>query len=561
MAESKQKMAASSPETRDQSKRFVARITIRATDFEDSSVCLVVRRRPFTVLVPSHAITALEDGLAESIRIDGARQKGAEIIPCAVLERDHLSLVRFHGKAPPRLVPARIPRIPSSAVPGKRVTLIVSEGGTSNTKIGTLLETKLLGSQVTLRTDIPVVPGQSGSPLFVGRRLCGICMGRERDDRAVAVRLSHEGLRELRRLRHGWARSLLPVSACVASLALAAVSIPLAAGVLALALILLLIRSWTSFSLAGVEGPPNKPRPRGLYVHSITASNGHAFTLRRTWRRTFATCISWWTLFPSRVGGESDHIAVGTRNEEGTAAYIHLLDRKGRIRWKYTVPDGECVYNGDESFDGYHVYRVYAADLTGDGRSEIIVIFIHNNWYPCKLMVFALDGEILGEYWHPGFLRIAGVGYVGGNRVPLLVATGHNNRFRGSSPVNPQAVFAFRGAGLRGQGPPYTGHAPCGNELWYYLVPSTVEGAKIECAEILFTDCNGDGRNEIRVQTEDGRYYYLDVHGHVVRTDVGDNFLLRYGHGDLPDLQPVALRKNESDEAVAKVRLRVNRTP
>ena len=542
MAHFRRPLKDASPVTQRRSMRFVAQLSIESPEFVDTAVCLVVRRKPFTVLVPSHALTALEEGLARSIRIDGHRRIGAEIVPCAVLERDHLSLVRFHGKAPACLAPARFPRVPVAAIPGQNATLIGPSKDSHQRHTGRLVEAKLQGSHVTLRTDIAVVPGQSGSPLFVQQRLCGICMGREREDHAVAVLLSHEGLRELRRLQSEWVRGLLPVSVCLATLALAAVSIPLAAGVLALGLILLAIRSWTGFSLAGVEGPPNKPSPRGLYVDTITASNGHAFTLRRTWRRTFATCISWWTLFPSRVGGESDHIAVGTRNEEGTAAYVHLLDRRGRLRWKYTVPDGECVYNGDESFDGYHVYRVYAADLTGDGRSEIIAIFIHNNWYPCKLVVFDLDGRILGEYWHPGFLRIVGVGTVGDSQEPILVATGNNNRFRDSSPVNPQAVFAFRGARLRGQGPPYTGCAPCGNELWYYLVPSTVEGVKIECAEILFTDCNGDGHNEIRIQTEDGRYYYLDADGHVLWTDVGDDFLRRYGHDNVPDLHSVALR-------------------
>lgn len=511
-------------------KGFVARIVIRSSEYEEVGTSIILRKKPLTVLVPSHVCVSIEEGTAQSVCIDSVEYEDFYLLPTPFLEREHLSVLQLDGRRKHDLDAVSIPRKQPQLRSGLRLSCLrKKEQGELSVVSGSLTEVVEKGVETTLVTNLSASPGDSGSPILVGDTLAGICVGMTMVDgknSAVAVPLSSMLLRELRRI----------------ALRTRRVAIALAFAVVLLAFGGLAARSWTSFDLAGVDGPMNTAEDVES-PNTITAYNGQIITLRPTWKRTFPTSVRWWVPFSSIVGEKHDRIAIGTRIEEGTPGSLFLLDNLGRVVWSYTVPDGECIFNDEtETYNGFYVYRVFVGDITGDRRNEVIASFVHNAWYPCKIVVFNLEGDVLGEYWHPGYLRTFAVGGVGDAEKPMLIMTGSNNRFRPEgSPWNPQGLMAFSSAAIAGQAPPYTGTGAKGNELWYYLLPDVDTDHKSKIDDIVIADSDGNGSTEILAHTDDGRFYYLNEFGEVLRVDLGDDFLKEFGHVDAPELRWVEL--------------------
>ena len=460
----------------------------------------------------------VEDLEAELLKIDGSLN-----IRC-------LSILQLKGPRQDNLRAISIPRKPVHLKRGIRLHCLRGASHSAPTAAsGTLTDIVEKGIETTLVTDLEASPGDSGSPVLVEGRLIGVCVGMTLTDnkkQAVAVPLSNIVLRELRKITLRTRR--IATTAALATLLLILGS--------------LAIRSWTTFELAGVDGPMNTAQDVES-PNTITAYNGQVLTFRPTWKRTFPTSVRWWVPFSSAAGENQDRIAIGTRIEEGIPGSLFLLDNMGRILWSYTVPDGECVFSDEtQTYDGFYVYRVFVGDITGDGRNEVLASFVHNDWFPCKIVVFSLEGELLGEYWHPGYLRTFAVGRVGTSDKPMLILTGSNNRFRpADSPWNPQGLMAFPGADLSGQAPPYTGSAEPSHELWYYLLQNMDSEHNSLIDNIVIADSDGDGITEILAHADDGRFYYLNEDGEVLRVDLGDDFLKEFGYVDAPPLVQVEL--------------------
>lgn len=116
-------------------------------------------------------------------------------------------------------------------------------------------------------------------------------------------------------------------------------------------------------------------------------------------------------------------------------------------------------------------------------------MFDHAPFFPSKLVVFALDGRILAEYWHPGYIRMVATGKLGKDQSPYVVASASYNALR-TSFWNPQTLFAFRGLDIAGQAPPYRGAAPHGTEAWHYVIPYMDENHRPKAGSIDFLDTN-----------------------------------------------------------------------
>ncbi len=508
----------------------VAEIVIHSSEYEEKGACIILRRNPLTVLVPSHVCVAIEDGTAQKICINSIECDEFRLLPAPFLEREHLSVLQLKVRHRHNLKAVPIPRKEAKLKTGTTLQCLRSSGHENVAVVsGSLRDIVERGEETTLITDIPAAPGDSGNPVLIDDQLVGICVGMtgaEDKRTAVAVPLSGTVLRELRKISLRTRRMV--TTAAVASILLIFGS--------------LAIRSWTTFELAGVDGPMNTAQDVES-PNTITAYNGQVLTLRPTWKRTFPTSVRWWVPFSSAVGDNQDRIAIGTRIEQGIPGSLFVLDNMGRILWSYTVPDGECVFSDEtQTYDGFYVYRVFVGDITGDGRNEVLASFVHNDWFPCKIVVFNLDGELLGEYWHPGYLRTFAVGSVGSSAEPLLIMTGSNNRFRPEdSPWNPQGLMAFTGASLSGQAPPYTGSAEPAHELWYYLLQNMDSEHNSLIDNIVIADSDGNGSTEILAHADDGRFYYLNESGEVIRVDLGDDFLKEFGYVDAPELVWVEL--------------------
>lgn len=512
----------------------VVRIVIHADHCTDEGVGIVVLGKPLTVLVPSHLVLLIEDGEATSIDVGGEIYERAEILSAPTLSGDQLSLLRFRGRYRRRHIPSRIPKHSVVLDAGQPLTLhLPSDSDPHAHRVGTVLAVRGAGDGASITTNIPVVKGESGSALCVSGQLAAVCQGMSVGDSggtAIAVPLSTDALHMLRNLQRRRAVSTLSL---LIGLTLA----------LIMSFIGWFIWSWQAFIPSSYE-----LHAEGAYMQ---VNNVKRFTVRPSWRRAFETEIYKAALVPTHTGKPPDLIAVGTKVHSGVSGAIILLDRLGRERWRYSVPDGECIYSIEsKAFDKYLVGHISFGDLNRDGRNELVVAFMHEHDEPCKLMVFDLDGSILAEYWHPGYVRTTVIGPVGTqDSAPLLVVTASNNPLK-TAWWNPQTLFAFRGLDISGQAPPYhdIGGVPVdyppGTELWYRQIENpNGEEVRAKCYKLDIVDIDADGSTEIRATLTDGRFYYLDVDGNTVRVDEGDRWHQLFGDLEPPPLESVPLRR------------------
>ncbi|MCK5828451.1 hypothetical protein KAH43_08015, partial [Candidatus Bipolaricaulota bacterium] len=185
---------------------------------------------------------------------------------------------------------------------------------------------------------------------------------------------------------------------------------------------------------------------------------------------------------------------------------------------------------------------IYTSDLDQDGITELLVVFVHTHFFPCKLVVFSMSGDILAEYWHPGYIRTIDTGKVGKSEDVLVVVSASNNALK-TDFWNPQTLFAFRGLDISGQAPPYTGTvgdsttlAP-GRELWTWVIVNVDPlSLRAKCTNFNITDVDGNGLNEIEAPLSDRRFYYFNEFGDVLDVQVGDSW-----ERDFPNTAPPPL--------------------
>jgi len=490
----------------------VVRVTIQAPDWQDSGIGIVIAQHPLTLLVPSHLIELVNQGQSEEIQVNGVGYENAKILPTPALQRDHLSVLQFPKKYHKDLASAHLPRQGLLLTPGQPISLqrMTSESCAS----GTVVDVREQGDGRSIITDIEVSTGDSGSPLLVSGKLAAICQGmiqREGSGNAVAVPLSSDSLAELKKVSR---RYRVSVIGTLISIFIAAV----------LSLVGFAVYSASSFTLADIAVAEDGS--------SVTAANAQAVTLNSSWTRSFDTAIRRSLMLSSVTDGRVDRVAIGTVCTEGINGAITLLNSNGSPLWSYSVPDGECIYSGAEreAYNGFTVDRIYTSDLDQDGTTELLVVFVHRHFFPCKLVVFSMSGYILAEYWHPGYIRTIDTGKVGKSEDVLVVVSASNNALK-TDFWNPQTLFAFRGLNISGQAPPYTGTvgdsttlAP-GSELWTWVIVNVDPlSFRATCTYFNITDVDGDSLNEIEAPLSDRRFYYFNEFGDVLDVQVGDSW-------------------------------------
>jgi hypothetical protein len=142
---------------------------------------------------------------------------------------------------------------------------------------------------------------------------------------------------------------------------------------------------------------------------------------------------------------------------------VSFVDDDGAVRWTVDVDDGATgVYWPDAS---YRVVAAIRADLTGDGRREVVIAANHEIWFPSQIVAVAVDtGEVIARYWHPGHLRAFAATE---QPVRAVVAAGGNNDLDAAT----VAILAY---GTSGQAPPHRGDvAPAAVHLGYAVLPES----------------------------------------------------------------------------------------
>lgn len=162
--------------------------------------------------------------------------------------------------------------------------------------------------------------------------------------------------------------------------------------------------------------------------------------------------------------------ALRRKSDQTGEGRLYCFDRKGVKRWEF-LAGGPLVCGGRVFSPDYRLAGFVVRDHDGDGRLEIVTEAFHAPDWPCQLAVLDCEGKKIGGYWHAGYLREIVYRDIDGDGREELIVVGVNNEYRGG------CVVVFDPRDVRG-GSPQTGEFACagvgpGSEIYYVTTPYT----------------------------------------------------------------------------------------
>ena len=158
------------------------------------------------------------------------------------------------------------------------------------------------------------------------------------------------------------------------------------------------------------------------------------------------------------------------RLDQTGEGWLYCYDRSGAERWRFRA-GGELRCPDKVHSADYRVYGFHCHDLDGDGRLETVVYSYQAPDWPCYLTVLDSAGRRVGEYLNAGYLRHHVFQDLDGDGREEMIVVGVNNEYRGG------CVIVFDPRDVRGASP-QTGEFACpgvgpGSELYYVTTPYT----------------------------------------------------------------------------------------
>lgn len=134
-------------------------------------------------------------------------------------------------------------------------------------------------------------------------------------------------------------------------------------------------------------------------------------------------------------GGRAVAYGLHGTNDDGGTVFVRSLTN-GDLRWSYQ-PDLEEVSRVFEvaprlkgAFSAHGSFRVRAlllADLDGDDVDELIVVHLHNSWFPAIVSALDSGGDRIGSYYLPGHSYAVRVTDLDGDGRDEVIAGGTDN--------------------------------------------------------------------------------------------------------------------------------------
>jgi hypothetical protein len=175
----------------------------------------------------------------------------------------------------------------------------------------------------------------------------------------------------------------------------------------------------------------------------------------------------------SDIDGDGDVEVLITpkgRSDTTGLGWLVCLDRTGKERWRFEagreLTCGSKVYSPDYRISGFVCH-----DLDDDRRLETLVIAFQKPDWPCQMVVLDASGRTVGEYWNAGYLRYPLFHDLDGDGREELIVCGVNNEYKGG------CLMVFDPGRISGASP-QSGKFACrefasGSELYYVTVPYT----------------------------------------------------------------------------------------
>ena len=227
--------------------------------------------------------------------------------------------------------------------------------------------------------------------------------------------------------------------------------------------------------------------------------------------------------------GDTEVLFAPKRCKDQTReGWLYCYDRKGDELWSFPAGRelrcGGLIFSPDYRIAGFHTH-----DLDGDGRLETVVESFQAPDWPCQLAVLDSSGKMIGEFWNAGYLRELTYHDINGDGREELIVVGVNNEYRGG------CLIVFDTRDIRGSSP-QSGEYLCegfgaGSELYYVTTPF------LDFSEAMRNPCDGlrgidiTGNEWIRAMTAPGVWYDFGFDLKCIQINWGNGFTVN--HADL----------------------------
>ena len=207
---------------------------------------------------------------------------------------------------------------------------------------------------------------------------------------------------------------------------------------------------------------------------------------------------------------------------EGT---LFCYDRLGTELW--TFPGGRELSCGPKLHSpDYRIAGFYVHDIDGDGKLETVVESFQAPDWPCQLALLDANGKMIGEFWNAGYLRDLVYQDIDGDGREELIVCGVNNEYKGG------CLIVFDTRNIAG-GSPQTGDYVCkdigpGTMLYYVTTPFVDVSAgrrhPVEGLRLVEITKNG----WIRTMAAMGLIYEFDFGLACVQASYGNGFVVEH---------------------------------